>query len=107
MSMTGQNQVPLSYLGPFHIPHTISLDAMVLGSIGDTKYTGEEKIVIAMDIGTTHSEHPLMSNFISYKLTYLGAVSFAYLYPEDYVLIRVVRKQRPCLLLKVEIAIFR
>jgi hypothetical protein len=81
------------------LPHPIFQNIMVLGYMGDTKYTGEEKIVVAMDIGTTHSTHT--SNFVSSKLTGLGAVSFAYLYPEDYVRVRMVRKQRPCLPLKV------
>jgi hypothetical protein len=68
----------------------------VLGYMGDTKYTGEEKIVVAMDIGTTHSTHTYLK-FISSELTDLAAVSFAYLYPEDYVRIRMVRRQYSCL----------
>ncbi|KIM20879.1 hypothetical protein M408DRAFT_333772 [Serendipita vermifera MAFF 305830] len=45
------------------------------GYIGDKKYTGTEKIVIGVDIGTTQS-----------------AVSFAYLYPDSFTRVRMVNK---------------
>ncbi|KAG9021757.1 hypothetical protein FS842_006454 [Serendipita sp. 407] len=41
----------------------------------DTKYNREEKIVIAIDLGTTHS-----------------AVSYSYLYPDDLPQVRLVTK---------------
>jgi len=56
--------------------------------MGDVKYTGEESIVVAMDIGTTHSMQ--CSSFKRGYNTITGAVSFAYLYPDDYVRIRMV-----------------
>jgi hypothetical protein len=42
------------------LPHscfivTIVQGVMVLGYMGDTKYAGKERIVVAMDIGTTQS----------------------------------------------------
>ncbi|KIM25133.1 hypothetical protein M408DRAFT_331419 [Serendipita vermifera MAFF 305830] len=43
------------------------------GYIGDTKYTGPERIVVAMDVGTT-----------------MTAVTFSYLYPDDYARVRMV-----------------
>ena len=57
--------------------------------IGDRKYVGTEKIVIGVDIGTTHSEFVAVYGVCSY-LFLLGAVSFAYLYPGDYTRIRMV-----------------
>ncbi|KIM25132.1 hypothetical protein M408DRAFT_316623 [Serendipita vermifera MAFF 305830] len=45
------------------------------GYIGDIKYNGPERIVVAMDVGTT-----------------MTAVSFSYLYPDDYARVRMVNK---------------
>ncbi|KIM20836.1 hypothetical protein M408DRAFT_43886, partial [Serendipita vermifera MAFF 305830] len=55
------------------------------GYTGDTKYTGPERIVVAMDIGTTMSK--LGSRCLFHKkaaYSDIAAVSFAYLYPDDY-----------------------
>lgn len=45
------------------------------GYIGETKYIGPERIVVAIDVGTT-----------------MTAVSFSYLYPDDYPRVRMIHK---------------
>lgn len=60
------------------------------------KYTGEEKIVISMDVGTTQSKSDSCGSIFDQEthIRAKGAVSYIYLYPNMAPEVKMVRVRR-------------